>query len=347
MPKRQTEKSMEKICRAIDVGFGATKLTLNNGSDGEIKCMSFRSVCPVASDQQIGGFLSKRDTVILTVNGTRYEVGPDALLAMRSNASRNMEMEFPLTDQYMALVRAAMHYMDVPRLDYLFLGLPLSTYTALEKRLAAIMRGTHELQDRSIVVGACVVVPQPVGGMWDYAVRHRMVGEMQTTNTLVVDPGYMTLDWLVTSGTKMVPVRSSAANNCGMGAIVKAVGDSLVKKISERDRKPAELTEAMLSRIDHAIQENGQVMFDGKLEPLDDHMEAGTKIVRDGLQRMMQSVGSRSDIDNVIIVGGAAKVYEREVCAIFGEHRVRVSTSPVLANVRGFQMLANRKGQQV
>ena len=50
---------MEKISRAIDVGFGSTKLTLNTGLDGEIKCSSFRSVCPVASDQQIEGFLSK------------------------------------------------------------------------------------------------------------------------------------------------------------------------------------------------------------------------------------------------------------------------------------------------
>jgi hypothetical protein len=45
---------------------------------------------------------------VIEVDGLRYEVGPDALLAQETSPSQNMDDDFALTPEYLALVRGAL-----------------------------------------------------------------------------------------------------------------------------------------------------------------------------------------------------------------------------------------------
>jgi plasmid segregation protein ParM len=347
--ERQKGVGMEDrgvIARAIDVGFGNVKFTKGYDQDGkEIVTEMFPSLAPSAASLGLEGFMGQRNTVIVEAGSSSFEVGPDALLAMKTNASRSMDIDFPLSDQYLALTRGALHYMGKAKIDVLVVGLPVSSIGSLGERVRSRMVGEHPVAGRTVTVGECVVVPQPVGGMWDYAVRHRAIPQFKESTCLLVDPGWFTMDWLVTKDMKIVPGRTDAANNAGMGAVVRAISESMGKKISERDGRPCEMTEQIVQRIDKALYSGGFARINGKEEQVEIHAEAGKKIMRDGMQKMMASIGSRSDIDCVIVVGGAAALYAPSVCEVFGADMVRVSQNPVFANVRGFQIMASQRAK--
>lgn len=334
----------EGIARAIDVGFGNVKFTKGYDTEKkEIVCEMFPSLAPAASSLTLDGYMSQRKTVVIESAGAKFEVGPDAMLAMTTNASRSMDIDFPLSDQYMALTRGAMHYMDVDRIDVLVVGLPVSSIGTLGSKVRSRMIGEHLVAGRKVLVEDCQVVPQPVGGMWDYGIRHRAIDEFKESTCLLIDPGWFTLDWLVTKDLKIVPGRTGAANNAGMGAVVKAISESLAKKVGERDGRPCEITEQIIQRIDRGLYGSGSAKVNGKEEAIAPHVEAGRKLMRDGIQKMMASIGSRSDIDSVIVVGGAAQQYAPVVCEVFGADMVRVSHSPLFANVRGFHILGAQR----
>lgn len=339
-------KEQGPVVRAIDVGFGNVKFTKGlDPEKGGVACDMFPSLAPTASDVQLDSFMSQRKTVVVEVGKLKFEVGPDSMLAMTTSAARNMAIDFPLSEQYMALSLGAMHYMDVDQIDLLVVGLPVSSIGGLGAKLRDRMNGEHVIKGRKVVVRETMVVPQPVGGMWDYAVRHRAVEEFKDSTCLLVDPGWFTLDWLVSKDLKVVPGRSSAANNAGMGAVVKEIAASLARKISERDGRTCEVSEQIIQRVDRALYGNKIAKINGKEEKVDDHLAPAHKLMRDGMEKMMASIGSRGDIDSVIVVGGAAPLYAPVVCEVFGTDMVRVSKDPVYANVRGFQVVGMQRAK--
>ena len=98
------------IARAIDVGFGNVKFTKGYDQEGkEVVCEMFPSLAPSAASMGLDGYMGQRNTVIVQAGSSKFEVGPDAMLAMNTNASRSMDIDFPLSDQYLALTRGAMH----------------------------------------------------------------------------------------------------------------------------------------------------------------------------------------------------------------------------------------------
>jgi plasmid segregation protein ParM len=336
-----------KIARAIDIGYGSTKFTVSDGMGGQdIECRMFPSVAPVASKDSIDKYLDKKDSVIVDVDGEFYEVGTDAMLAMPSNAARNLDLDFVRRASYMALAKGAMHYMGVPRIDHLVIGLPVSSMKALADAVKAKFVGKHQLPGKTITVENVECVPQPVGGLLDYASRHQLMKQVESSTQLLIDPGYFTLDWLVVHGRKMAAVRSGAANNAGMAAIVRAIAEKLTTRIRERDGLAADVTESVLQRIDEALRTGREFRFNGKAEPLEGYLGAARHVIDDGLAKLRARVGALSDVDSIVLVGGSAHVYERAVCDAFPGYDIRIAKEPVFANVRGFQLLANKAAKQ-
>jgi plasmid segregation protein ParM len=334
---------MATIARAIDIGYGNTKFTLGDGRDGssDIECKMIPSVAPLLHEGEIAKFVDNNNLVVIEVGGQRYQIGPDAMLGMGSNASRALDLDFAKKDSYLALARGAMHLMNVPRIDHLCVGLPVSSMDALSQHVKDLLAGDHPLPGGVLHVGQVSVVPQPVGGMYDYGVRHEMMSELRSGNSLLIDPGYFTLDWVVTNGTKMVGVRSGAANNAGMAAILSSIAEKLAARSKERFSEPAHITEGVLDRIDESLRLGTEFRFKGQVENLQDYMGGSQNVVGDALNKLRTRVGTLDDIDRVIIVGGASHLYEKAVCAMFPRYEVRVAKQAVFANVRGFQLMAN------
>lgn len=194
---------------------------------------------------------------------------------------------------------------------------------------------------RTLEVKNCRVVPQPVGGMYDFGVRHNMLKLLEGGNNLLIDPGYFTLDWVVTNGMKMVSVRSGAANNAGMAAVLRSIAEKLSAKVKRVDEKPVDITEGVLERLDRALRTGGDFIFNGRPEKLEPYMKGPDAVIRDALNKMRARVGTFADLDRIIIVGGAAHLYKDAVQEMFNGYDVRVSKDSVYSNVRGFQLLAN------
>lgn len=333
-------KKSRPVMRAIDVGYGNTKYTMNDGVDGEMVCKMFPSIAPRTAKNSLHGLLGNHESCTIQVDGVSYDVGEDAHLAMTSGYGRSLEADFWKKSTYMALVRGALRYMNVDRVDTLAMGLPVSTFRAHAAELKKLMTGTHDIGGgKSVEVARVIVIPQPVGGMLDYGMRNGQLRGLEKANNLLIDPGYGTLDFLFTSGPKLVGQRSDAIANAGMAAYLQAVGESLAQA-KRSDGKQLELTEAVLGRIDVAVRTNEPLRISGKIESLETHMAAGQRVIEDGLSRMNTVLGDHQDIDNVIIVGGAAHIYKDAVAKLFASHDVRCAADPCFANVRGFQLKA-------
>jgi len=337
-----TTSKKSRVARAIDIGYGNTKYSLNDSRDAkEIACGMFPSVAPITSKREKERFLANKDTVVIEIkDGEWYEVGPDAINALASNASRNLDPEFPRQDAYLALARGAMDYMNIDHIDHLVVGLPVSSMESMAATVRTSLLGDHKLSKRTIHVGDVQVVAQPVGGLYDFGTRHKAMNAIRSGNNILIDPGYFTLDWVFTTGTKPNWTRSGAASNAGVAAILRDVMAHVVAIIQSREGRVVEVTESLLDRLDTAIRCNLDFTVKGKPVDVASYLEKPNQVVTDGLTKLRASVGSLEDVDMVILVGGAAHLYKVAVTKLFEGIDVRVAMESHFANVRGFQLMA-------
>ncbi len=164
-------KENGQVVRSVDVGYGNTKFTtgvLSDGLDGI--CDMFPSLTPSAPQNNFSGALGQaRDTVKISLNGETYEVGKEVRLALGGGShDRVLDENFCLSNRYLALVLAALGYMKVEDVDCLVLGLPLTTYEAKRRHLEEFVSGRHVIDGKTITIHKVTVVPQPMGGFYDF-----------------------------------------------------------------------------------------------------------------------------------------------------------------------------------
>lgn len=344
------EKKRPKIARAIDVGYGNTKYVVAHPAKAEIQCAMFPSIAPQATSSDVGaGLMSKRNTVQVEVNGVMYEVGRDAELAKDATHGRVLDESYCTTPTHMALLRGAIAHMGVDHIDLLAVGLPFLTYAKNFKWVMENFAGKHVVpragrkETKTVTVDQVVVYPQMLGAWYDHALSSRLYDEMRTQTTLVVDPGYFTLDWLVTKGTK--PIDSRSGSHPGsMSAAVGAVADSVSQAIGTKliDHTP----------IDEALRLGKNPRFFGReFTDFSNHVKVGKEKARQFVSVLAASVGSGMDIDNIIVTGGGGQFFLDALKEKF-PNEINVAKSPIYANVRGFQlgaeqMLRDRESRNV
>ena len=136
---------MAMIVRAVDVGSGNTKYVTS--VDGEqMKCAHFRSAAYPTDKSEMGDALGgKRKTIGIPIGGLIYEVGPEVHLAADGFHARQMHDGYCETPEYLALLRGALSYMKMDKIDLLILGLPVATFKTKRTVLERSMTGAHEL----------------------------------------------------------------------------------------------------------------------------------------------------------------------------------------------------------
>lgn len=333
-----------KIVRAVDCGYGYTKFTLNDGITGEgIAVQSFPSIAIPSINQGQQFVESARNTIRVVVGkNSAYEVGHGVTALMDPHYSRQLDLKYAESSAYLALTLGAVHYMNVSAIDLLVVGLPVKNFTYAAPILKERLRRTHVLPTKEVEIKDVLVIPQPVGGMVDFAVQSDSVQALQDQNVLIIDPGYFTLDWVIAKGMVVNWNRSGAVTDAGMAAFLRKTFDQITSQFQKQF--VAEATESNLIRLDDAIRNKHDYRLHGKSINVEQFASARVTVMKDGLRKLMTSVVDISDVDSIVLVGGgASQQYKEVVQAYFGEHQVFAAKDPAFSNTRGFQFLGNKR----
>jgi plasmid segregation protein ParM len=256
--------------------------------------------------------------------------------------NRHLLTDYSKSDAYLALLRGAIYYMGVDHIDLLGLGLPVSTYVQHKAGLADRVIGVHQCGPRSVEVRRVRVYPQPLGGFFDYSVRSRLFAQMSNETNLLIDPGYFTLDWLMTQGIKTIDARSGAANDGGMGSILRTIAKAIAQDLKVDESELGEV-----GRIDAALRGEAKLRLFGELVNVEKYRVMGVAKAEEAINSMMHTIGRTGDIVNIVLVGGGSHFYLEPIMDRFPKHKIAVAHDPVFANVRGFQLIGEQQAGRI
>ena len=335
------------VIRAIEVGFGTTSLTTGNDEKGNPLIKTFPSFVAKGdpSKQGLSAGLNKRDTVVVSVNGQQYEVGPDAQLASDKASSRVLNSNYIQSDQYQALLFGSLSYMNAEKIDLLVLALPVENWSRRDE-LKKIITGAHTVNGKNYFIKDVWVIVQPMGGLFAYANRIGQQGyeELREQTILSVDPGFGTFDFVLSRGLKLNDSRSGG-NELGMSAVLSDCSKAL------RIAFPT-LNDFPIEKIDEAFYKNeGFIRISGKKYPFpicDGKTVDGKKVsvnfdlvptienvTDNAVTKLKNVVGNGGDIDLILLMGGPHKVYIESLERAYPDHEIIVIDDPLRSVCEG------------
>lgn len=320
------------VVRAIDVGYGQTKYTLGRNDRREILVQAFPSLAAPATGKSLDmepHISEVRDRNIVPVNGTDYEVG-HAVEVMRV-----LDEKFIEKDVHIALIRGALKLMEIPEIDLLVLGTPVSYYDAKAPFIRKSFTGQHNLGDgKAIEVHRVVCLPQPIGGFVWYGESNNSYQQLRQQTNLIIDVGYFTLDWLVTRGAAPITGRSGSVP-FGVAVIINLLTDVISHDLGTDVRCNPRVCEA----VDQALYGKKQPILNGRPYDISRHTKHIAGRLEQGVTLLSARVGNAVDIDNIILIGGAAKHYAPLLRKQFPSHPLRTIDQAQFANVFGYQVI--------
>lgn len=321
---------MELVVRAVDVGSGNTKF-VTGVAGTEIRCANFPSVAyPSSGETPQWPASERRKTVCIPVGPLFYEVGPDVGLAADTFRAKQLHDEYTESPEYMALLRGALSLMKVPRIDLLIVGLPVALFTLKKAALEKAMTGDHPVGGgKTVTVLKAMAVAQPQGALVQYAAEHEKMATIGTEQSLVIDPGSRTFDWLVTRGMRLVQKQSNSINR-GMSDVLRLLAAEISKDIGTPYRD--------YDAIDLALRAGKAPVIFQKPYDMKRHLPLAESVAQQAVSTMRQWIETPESLQNIILVGGGAFLFKKAVKAAFPKHRIHEVKEPMFANVRGFQL---------
>jgi plasmid segregation protein ParM len=321
----------DPIVRSMDIGFGNTKVLVGYDAEGNPQFFYFPSLAPKAARSEAGeSFGDSRDTVVVDVNGLQYEVGPDSIDLANDVESRILHDQYVFSDQYQALFRGGLYYMDTPEIDFLQLGLPFNMmHNAEEVRKNAI--GEFTVGDRKVIVKDAGVIEQPLGG-YEYHCANASDGEdMEDEVVLIIDPGYYTFDWVIVKNGKLIEPRSGAVQG-GVSRVLSMVA----KAISEKHLKGEDYNN--LEAVDKALMKESRTLrIYGKKYDLTPLLSAALPAIDGPINQMINRVGDMKDIDRVVLLSGGARMFKLRLTKLLHKFEIEIPNAGIFANCWGYQ----------
>ena len=321
---------MELIVRAVDVGSGNTKF-VTGVVGNEIRCASFPSVAyPSSGETPHWPASERRKTVCIPVGPLFYEVRPDVGLAADTFRAKQLHDEYTESPEYMALLRGALSMMKVSHIDLLIVGLPVALFSLKKSALEKTMAGEHQIGGgKTVTVAKAMAVAQPQGALVHYAAEHKKMATIGTEQSLVIDPGSRTFDWLVTRGMRLVQKQSHSINR-GMSDVLRLLAAEISKDVGSPYRD--------YDAIDLALRSGKSPVIFQKPYDMGRHLPLAESVAQQVVSTMRQWIETPESLQNIILVGGGAFLFKKAVKAAFPKHRIHEVKEPMFANVRGFQL---------
>jgi len=258
-----------------------------------------------------------------------YEVGHEVDLAgMPSRPALSIEgyVESP---EHLALLRGALHFMDVDHIDLLVIGLPVSMFAQRKAQVEKLASGEHKVgKGRTVTVARALAVAQPQGALVTYAMQQDAMDTIKHQESLIIDAGSRTFDWLCARGLRLVSNRSHSAPY-GVYNITSLIAEAIAAKIGEsyEDR----------DAIDLALRKQKPLTLFGEQHPIERYKPIVDSIAQEAVRAMSLSIGGKYRFDNIVLVGGGAHLFKRALRDAFPKQRLQEVAGPIYANVRGYQ----------
>ena len=335
---------------SIEIGYGTTSV-VTGSSNNSFVIRTFPSVpVPVMNQVQSLGadVLSAKKTVNVPVGDNVYEVGEDVHSSSDPRSTRVLNTEGYIdSERYKALFLGSLKMIPEDEIDLLVCGLPVSVMPRAAE-LKAMVEGEHHLGDgRKVIVKSSWIIAQPLGGLLAYAREggQERFKEMKQENLLVVDPGYLTVDWLVTRGLQANENRSGDFEG-GMSKILEKVADTAYR-VFQKDERFKRIKDVNVELIDQAFITGTLKLFGRSMafpvhkgdekSPSFDFTDAINSVTEDAVSALVNRVGDAQDLDRIILVGGPAQLYKPALEKAFPNHDISVLNDSLRANVFGFQ----------
>ncbi len=321
---------MKAVVRAVDVGFGHTKF-VTGVAGTEIRCASFPSLCyPAARDSSKVAAIESRATMCIPIGGLFYEVGPDVALAGDAFRPSQMHDRYTETPEYLALLRGALRMMKVPEVHLLVVGLPVALLVARKSKLERAMTGTHDVGGgRKVVVHKAMAVAQPQGALVYFASVAGKMDRIAAEQSLVIDPGYRTFDWVVARGVRFVQKRSHSVPR-GVADVLQTLASEITLDLGVQYRD--------LDAVDAALRVGKGPTIYQRPYDLKRMRPMVEKIAGQAVSSMMHWIGDTTGFHNIVMAGGGVHLFKGAVQAAFPRQRVMVLKEAMFANVRGYQI---------
>ena len=324
---------LDKTVRSIDLGYGRVKFVKAVALDGNPITDAFPSIVARAQRSLGDGYSMERNTIPVEYGGVAYEVGQDVLLATGAYSTRTTDMGFIKSDPYHVLMMGCLKKMALEQIHLLVLGAPVLNYGEVKSYLQGRYTGQVDIGGgRRVNIERVMVLPQPLGGLVRYGQLNGVYERMRDEVTLTIDPGFFTLDWMVSKGLSLVPGRSGSHPG-GMAGIIRALAHEIAKAAGESNIENL----FNMDKIDKALYSGARFTIYGKELDLKQYAGVAQRVVAEGLEALTASVGDASGVDNIILLGGAAHAYLSVLRRKFVKHEILLLDNPVFANVLGFQ----------
>lgn len=336
----QPQSAPAPFLAALDVGYSNLKLlagergsaptaTLLPAGAGPAGAMPLHPQTSAARGSRIG-----QDGLAVQVDGAAWAAGVEP--SRLQNWERELHPDYPATAGYRALVHAALLAAGRPRIDLLVTGLPVSQWLdpAQRQALQARLTGTHAVTPaRDVEVAEVYVLPQPAGAYFDFsAAEPEAVAEARV---LVVDSGFFSVDWVLFDEGAMRGA-NSGTSTAAVSLVLETAADLI--RADHGSRIDRDLLERALRTGAAAVP-----LFGRPVELAPYLTEAAKQTAPVALTAVRQTLrGERREVDLVLLAGGGAATYAEATRQTFPRARVVVPDAPVLANVRGFWLQANR-----
>jgi plasmid segregation protein ParM len=333
---------------AIDVGYGNTKVVCSRSPERQGKVrwseLVFPSIAPaVLVNEDQAGFHHNRDRVQIVHNGKAYYTGPKATSGV---VPRIIEPNYIATDLHEILIKAAIHFAMresgrvITSIDMLVLGLPVSGHVAQRDELEELGKRTRTVpipkalqkggvETAEVKVKECMAVPQPYGSL--RLAAQDIAGDDPLFQagilSMVVDPGYRTLDWFVSEEMKP-EIKLSGSYDGGVS--------SILREISQRIGYDHGTGSPDFDTVERGLK-TGRINLGYKVIDTTPYLDQVVELARAEIGSFVTRMGSKStNISRVILAGGGASLYEQALRERFQGSDVLLLSDPVMSNARGF-----------
>jgi plasmid segregation protein ParM len=327
--------SQQPIAIGVDGGYSFTKYAFMQ--DGRIVTGSIPSVARRASGIALGSMIdgvgAREADLQIDVKGVTYLVDTSDSEVVASSVIRSETDDFPQTDEYVALVGAALVQCQQRVIDELVLGLPFSTYQLWARPLIETFRGKHDFgRHGTFVIHNVSILPQPLG-TYVFLRATNPKAFVQDTSCCIVDCGWNTTDTFVSSPSFKIDRARCGGLQGGAAIVLREIATLLQRKYTGRFSN--------LDRIDRAIVSGKPLIHGGEEIDLQPFLNAASHVTIPIARSVLSTIKTPEDL-TVFAAGGAAHYYLPALRETLGCN-IHLVEQPRFANATGFLLAGEAK----